>query len=75
MPGSPAAKAGLRPDDLIVYVNGDQVISVEAFRTAMSQYQPGQEVTLEIRRAERDSKSEKLVTVKLMLTERPKPKR
>ena len=75
LPGSPAAKAGLRPDDLIVYVNGDQVISVKAYRTAMSQYQPGQEVTLEIRRAERDSKSEKLVTVKLMLTERPKPKR
>ena len=73
--GSPAAKAGLRPDDLIVYVNGEQVISVKAFRTAMSQYQPGQEVTLEIRRAEKDSKSEKLVTVKLMLTERPKPKR
>src|SRR5262249_48497731 len=34
LPGSPAAKAGLRPDDLIVYVDGEQVISVKAFNMA-----------------------------------------
>ncbi|HMC64129.1 MAG TPA: trypsin-like peptidase domain-containing protein [Gemmataceae bacterium] len=75
LPGSPAAKAGLRPDDLIVYVDGEQVISVKAFNMAMSRIQPGQTVTLEIRRSDRESKAEKLVTVKLPLTERPKPKR
>ena len=32
MPGSPAAKAGLKPDDLIVYVDGVPVASIRRFK-------------------------------------------
>ena len=32
VPGSPAAKAGLQPDDLIVYVDGELVPSIKSFQ-------------------------------------------
>lgn len=61
--GSPAAKAGLRPDDLVVYIDGEQIISVKHFKEIMNAIRPGSEVTLEIRRGE------KLQTVKVKLDE------
>ncbi|MCS7046278.1 MAG: S1C family serine protease [Gemmataceae bacterium] len=68
IPDSPAAKAGLRPDDLIVYVDGELTNSIKLFREIMKQIGPGMEVTLDVQRANR------LVSVKLKLTEQPKAK-
>jgi serine protease Do len=64
VPGSPAAAAGLRPDDLIVYVDGEPVISVAAFRAIMGRTHPGQVIKLEVRRGDR------LEPVELKLAER-----
>lgn len=63
-PGSPAARAGLRPDDLIVYVNGEPVISVKLFNEIMSKLGPGTRVTFEVRRGNR------LQTVELELAKK-----
>jgi S1-C subfamily serine protease len=68
LPDSPAAKAGLRPDDLIVYIDGELVQSIKIFRDIMKQVGPGQEVKLEVQRAN------KLESIKLKLTEFPKVK-
>jgi serine protease Do len=64
-PNSPAAKAGLRPDDLIVYVDGD-LVTIKIFREMVAQTQPNDEVVLEIQRGK------KLMTVKLKLGQHPK---
>jgi serine protease Do len=53
VPNSPAAKAGLRPDDLIVFVDGEQVISVEAFRELVGKTPPGTTLKLEVRRGDK----------------------
>ncbi len=63
---SPAAKAGLRPDDLIVYVDGVPITSIVTFRQIMGATRPNQVVKLEVRRGE------KLEPVELKLSERPK---
>lgn len=65
-PNSPAAKAGLQPDDLIVYVNGELVPSIRVFRDLMKHFSPRENVTLEVQR------SNKLKSVKLELTDAPK---
>jgi serine protease Do len=65
-PGSPAAKAGLMPDDLILYVEGESVPTIKAFRETMKQYAPGNEVKLQIQRGNR------LETIQLKLTPQPK---
>lgn len=66
MANSPAAKAGLQPDDLIVYVNGELVPSIRAFRELMKHFAPRDNVTVEVQR------SNKLKSVKLELTDAPK---
>jgi S1-C subfamily serine protease len=66
--GSPAAAAGLRPDDLIVYVDGELVPSIKVFRDIMKQVGPGTEVKLEVQRGS------KLKSVKLKVVEYPKVK-
>jgi serine protease Do len=63
---SPAVRAGLRPDDLIVYVNGEQVVSIKEFKDAMDQYDPGTELKIEVRRGD------KLTTLTLKVEERKK---
>jgi serine protease Do len=68
VPGSPAAKAGLKPDDLIVYVDGEPVVSIAGFKDVMSRTRPGVTVQLEVRRGD------KLVPVELTLGEVPKRK-
>lgn len=65
-PKSPAALAGLRPDDLILYVEGESVPTIKTFREAMKAYEPGREVTMQLQRGNR------LETVKLKLTTAPK---
>lgn len=49
--GSPAARAGLRPMDIIVAVNGDPVSSPVALRNKFSFMPPNTQVTLEFERA------------------------
>jgi serine protease Do len=69
MPNSPAAKAGLKADDLIVYVDGLPVGSIQTFKEVLDRYRPGMELKLEIRRGDR------LSTVPLTLTEPPRAKK
>jgi serine protease Do len=68
VPASPAAKAGLQPDDLIVYVEGELVQTIKAYREIMRQFAPGTEVHLQVQRGNR------LESVKLKLGEQPRQK-
>jgi serine protease Do len=68
IPGSPAAKAKLQPDDLIVYVDGELVQTVKAFKEILSQSNPGQALQLEVQRGMQ------LMTVQLKLEDFPKSK-
>jgi serine protease Do len=67
IPGSPAARAKLQPDDLIVYVDGLPVVDINTFQEMLAKYRPGTEIKLEIQRGN------KLFTVPLTL-EKPKTK-
>jgi putative serine protease PepD len=50
VPGGPAAKAGLKPGDLITAVNGKRVTSVDQFVGTIANYAPGDTVTFRIKR-------------------------
>jgi serine protease Do len=66
IPDSPAAKAGLRPDDLISFVDGEPVISIDALREYLKvRTRPGTKIRLEVRRGET------LETVEMTLGLRP----
>jgi serine protease Do len=69
LPASPAALAGLQPDDLIVYVDGELVPNIKEFRELMKGIAPGTEVKIEVQRGNR------LHSLKLKLTEMPKQKK
>lgn len=60
---SPAAKAGLKPDDLIVYINGEQVGHIKTFNEIISKIPPNQKIAVEVRRGD------KLRTIELELKE------
>jgi putative serine protease PepD len=49
-PGGPAAKAGLKPGDLITAVNGKHVSSVDQFVGTIATHVPGDTVTLTVKR-------------------------
>jgi serine protease Do len=66
VPGSPADKAGLKPDDLIVYVEGELVPSIRQYREIIKYARPDEWVTFEIQRGS------KLETVKLKVGPAPK---
>lgn len=66
MLGSPADKAGLRPDDLILYVDGFSVPTIKIFRETLKQYGPEDEIRLQFQRGS------KLESVKLKLSKQPK---
>jgi serine protease Do len=69
IPESPAAKAGIRPDDLIVYIDGEQIVSVKAFREFMAKTRPGMILKLEIQRVNKTDGTDRLVPVELKLEE------
>jgi serine protease Do len=69
LPDSPAAKAKLRPDDLVVYVDGELVTSIKVFREMMRHKGPTETVKLEVQRGNR------LVSVELTLGQQPKVKK
>ena len=52
-PSSPAAKAKLRPDDLIVSIDGQQVRTVRDYGKMLESLVPGQTVTLIVKRRNR----------------------
>ncbi|HEY1191357.1 MAG TPA: S1C family serine protease [Gemmata sp.] len=53
VPGSPADKAGLRPDDLVSFIDGEPVVSIKAFDEFVKKYtRSGSVVRLEVRRGE-----------------------
>jgi S1-C subfamily serine protease len=64
--GSPAAKAGLKPDDLVVYVEGEPIYSIKTFKDMISNAKPGMELKLEVRRGE------KLTSIAITLADFPK---
>jgi S1-C subfamily serine protease len=49
-PGSPAARAGLRPDDLIVFVAGEPVASCQAVLDVVARHERFDEVTIAVLR-------------------------
>ena len=66
VPGSPADKAGLRPDDLVSFVDGEPIVSIKAFDEFVKKNtRAGTVVRLEIRRGEA------LQTVELTLGAQP----
>jgi S1-C subfamily serine protease len=66
-PGSPAEKAGFKPDDLIVYVDGEKIVSIKDFKNIIDKGQPGSVFKLEVRRGD------KLTSIDLKLEEPKKP--
>ena len=52
--GSPAARAGLRPGDVIIALNGQAVADPNALRNAVARTPPGTEVTLTVWRDGRE---------------------
>ena len=63
---SPAARAGLKPDDLVIYFDGEPVYSTDTFRDLLKRYSPGDKVQIEIRRGD------KLTAISLDLAPLPK---
>jgi putative serine protease PepD len=63
--GSPAAKSGLQPGDLITAINGKPVGSTDQFIATLDTYSPGDIVTLTVKRGG------KTLTIKVTLGTRP----
>ena len=52
VPNSPADKVGIKPGDVIVTVNGQQVSEFKVFREYIQEKQPGDKVKVQVRRGE-----------------------
>jgi serine protease Do len=59
--GSSAAEIGLRSDDLIVYLDGELVSTINVFHNLLTNYRPGDKIKLEVQR------DNKLIGVVLVL--------
>jgi serine protease Do len=51
-PASPGSKAGLKPDDLVIYLDGEPVYSTDVWIDLLKRYNPGDKVQVEIRRGD-----------------------
>lgn len=65
VPGSPAAKAGIKQGDLILEINGEKVTDEEFLVNSISKTKPGGKVSLKIRR------NSKTVVLTMQTTVRP----
>lgn len=52
-PGSPADQAGIKPDDLIMAIDGRRIADADAYREALGQALPGQTMQFTIKRGPR----------------------
>jgi serine protease Do len=50
VPGSPAEKAGLKPDDLVLSIGGETVRDIRGYDDALGSLRPGVETTLVVKR-------------------------
>jgi len=66
--GSPAAKAGLEPGEVVTGVDGKAITSADDFITIISNYKPGDTITLTIRSSVKSTATSK---VKVTLGDRP----
>ena len=64
-PGSPAAAAGIKPDDLIVGVDTESITDADSYRKAIASLVPGQAVRFTIKRAQ------KVLTLQVTVGEEP----
>jgi putative serine protease PepD len=48
--GSPAASAGLQPNDVVTAINGTKITSTQQFIETVDTYTPGQTITLTVKR-------------------------
>lgn len=67
--GSPAEKAGLKPGDLIIELNGQKIKDIADLRNKVMMMPAGKEVNLKIIRIENDKKQE--INIKVILGKRP----
>jgi S1-C subfamily serine protease len=56
LPDSPAAKAGLKADDVILKIDGTEPTSLKEFREIFGLHKVGDTVTLEIQRDNKEKK-------------------
>ena len=68
LPGSPAAAAGLKADDLIVYIDGELVSTISLYHELLGSRRPGETIQLEVQRGN------KLEGKKLILAKFPEAK-
>ncbi|MGH2842746.1 MAG: S1C family serine protease, partial [Solirubrobacteraceae bacterium] len=61
--GSPAAKAGLRPGDVITAIDGKKIPNSNALISDIATYQPGETVTLSVHKAGASGSSQVKVTL------------
>jgi serine protease Do len=66
VPGSPAAKAGIRVDDLISFIDGEPIYSIKSFNDAIKKTRPGMKLRFDVRRGDN------LETIEIELGEHPK---
>jgi S1-C subfamily serine protease len=64
-PGSPAAKAGLRPGDLVVAIDGQSVADYGELGARIRAHKPGDQVTLKVVRGGSET------TITATLSQRP----
>jgi len=67
-PGSPAARAGFKSDDLIISIDGQQVPSIKAVEGILARARPGTSVRVEVRRADKQAAGgERLISAAMVL--------
>jgi S1-C subfamily serine protease len=54
LPDSPAEKAELKPDDVLVKANGNKVESIQMFVTTVRETKPGETLVLTVRRGDKE---------------------